>query len=419
MVSSLINQLPTELISECFACCHGESMERENTINLPLRLAAVCSHWRDIALSTPRLWHRIGLTLQTSKIQTQEQIVRQWLRRSGTHPLKAQIFWEEDRVPEPHPALTELIRASDRWEEMAFYIPLPVFAVFAGIQDKLPLLSELTLVNTAGGASFSHLKMFSNCPRLHMIQAANFIVTRAFILPWHQIRTIGGLSGTVEELIGILKQSTSLEYAQLFPESSGGLQHVMTPTVLPRLTTLTIPSLPWVFPVLMPLLEPFAFPNLGQLTLGDFPIPSPSSLPQFLSRSPRLKYLVLQRTVIKDEHLLECLLSVPSLESIVVEERRQLGMPSPLSHHFFSQMSQKRGDTYIAPHLLYFKAQLTNPPSHELLDMLEHRSTPREGQYRPLRMISLFSRESPSYPVLDRLKALEKSGVEVKWSHEV
>ncbi|KIM76288.1 hypothetical protein PILCRDRAFT_24370, partial [Piloderma croceum F 1598] len=54
-----ISCLPHEVLSEIFLC-YNDSF---SSFRRPLRLGSVCSRWRTIALSTPRLWTSFVLTI--------------------------------------------------------------------------------------------------------------------------------------------------------------------------------------------------------------------------------------------------------------------------------------------------------------------------------------------------------------------
>ena len=66
-----LNRLPSELLAEIFLYCRGEDWDLPDNSETakykatvpPLRwifVTAVCSHWRQVALQTPRLWSHIN-----------------------------------------------------------------------------------------------------------------------------------------------------------------------------------------------------------------------------------------------------------------------------------------------------------------------------------------------------------------------
>ncbi|KIM76269.1 hypothetical protein PILCRDRAFT_77908 [Piloderma croceum F 1598] len=61
---ALIRHLPPEVLSEIFLHYNNENNISDFQLNtVPLLLGGVCSRWRAIALSTPRLWTLFALTI--------------------------------------------------------------------------------------------------------------------------------------------------------------------------------------------------------------------------------------------------------------------------------------------------------------------------------------------------------------------
>src|SRR5437016_3740115 len=60
--SPVVRQLPPDVMSTIFEFClpdftdHQVTSSSKDDIYIPLSLGAICSHWRDIAWSTPSLW---------------------------------------------------------------------------------------------------------------------------------------------------------------------------------------------------------------------------------------------------------------------------------------------------------------------------------------------------------------------------
>ncbi|KAJ7745472.1 hypothetical protein DFH07DRAFT_17623 [Mycena maculata] len=52
--------LPTEITTEIFTCCLPKTPRDPRSCDAPLLLTRICQQWRDIALSTPRLWTTVS-----------------------------------------------------------------------------------------------------------------------------------------------------------------------------------------------------------------------------------------------------------------------------------------------------------------------------------------------------------------------
>ncbi|KAJ7656052.1 hypothetical protein DFH06DRAFT_1473774 [Mycena polygramma] len=88
---SAMRSLPAEILGQIFIVCRDESLdEREyettNPNSAPMVLTHVCSRWRMVALSTPRLWNNVRL-LTGAFVDGRETLVREIFDRSCSAPL--------------------------------------------------------------------------------------------------------------------------------------------------------------------------------------------------------------------------------------------------------------------------------------------------------------------------------------------
>ncbi|KAG8900457.1 hypothetical protein FRC01_010132, partial [Tulasnella sp. 417] len=90
---SPILNLPDELTYDIFLTCH-----RDNPRNFPAVASAVCSHWRNIALSIPALWSTIHFDKSLQNGQDMKRFKKQ-VKRAQTAPLD--IFISGAAVPDP------------------------------------------------------------------------------------------------------------------------------------------------------------------------------------------------------------------------------------------------------------------------------------------------------------------------------
>ncbi|KAJ7034123.1 hypothetical protein C8F04DRAFT_915358, partial [Mycena alexandri] len=90
--------LPPEITSNIFLQCLLPSPELSSPIQVhpsmymaPLLFLQICRMWRDIALSTPRLWVNLHLNLAELRKEIGEKQlekrIRDWFGRAGTCPL--------------------------------------------------------------------------------------------------------------------------------------------------------------------------------------------------------------------------------------------------------------------------------------------------------------------------------------------
>lgn len=63
---------------------------------IPLRLGAVCKGWRDIAWATPGLWTTLIVALACGKRTMDQEVMFQWLRRTGNRPMAIKVGLDEN-----------------------------------------------------------------------------------------------------------------------------------------------------------------------------------------------------------------------------------------------------------------------------------------------------------------------------------
>src|ERR1700683_838801 len=91
--------LPPEILSEIFLHCMDPRWfgpeynfhENPRLDKMPLLLGEICSRWRSIALSTPRLWASFSLSIRPKYLNSDVELAKTWLSRSGTCPLSINL----------------------------------------------------------------------------------------------------------------------------------------------------------------------------------------------------------------------------------------------------------------------------------------------------------------------------------------
>ncbi|KAJ7050003.1 hypothetical protein C8F01DRAFT_1180431 [Mycena amicta] len=125
---SIPRRLPRDIISEIFvACLPAHQNAVIDATEAPLVLSHICSAWREIALTTPRLWASLHVPLQFIAADVDRTpILEEWLKRSGACPLSLSIYGDQagsawaDAYPAVTPeyldsALDVLLRHSEHW----------------------------------------------------------------------------------------------------------------------------------------------------------------------------------------------------------------------------------------------------------------------------------------------------------------
>ncbi|KAF7370259.1 hypothetical protein MSAN_00657000 [Mycena sanguinolenta] len=163
---SPIRRLPRDIVEVIFLACLP--MHRNCVMSAqeaPVLLGRICSSWRAISLSMPRLWSRLHVARPTvpyntftfsayeAKVVQRLKVAAAWLRRSGTCPLSISLqsshhydtrtSWD---TPRTDPFLNILIPFASRWQDVS--VTIPSFAVQALLdltEHDVPLLESLKI----------------------------------------------------------------------------------------------------------------------------------------------------------------------------------------------------------------------------------------------------------------------------------
>ncbi|KAG1736149.1 uncharacterized protein EDB91DRAFT_1143143 [Suillus paluster] len=156
--------LPSELLGEIFLRCLPErNYVTPSSNDCPLVLTRVCRQWRAVALSTPRLWSSLSISLLKAEMSGSDAY-KCWLEKARSVPLSIRVVHDVD--------------LSDGNEPLS-------------IQWLRPFLSQCSDLWWHG----PHVQgLLDNCVQsLSRFQVtfhkANFLVSslRSIDLPWHQL----------------------------------------------------------------------------------------------------------------------------------------------------------------------------------------------------------------------------------------
>lgn len=83
-----VTKMPLEIMEEIFLhCLPNEPHVRPNLAKAPLLLTNICSSWRSTALSYPKLWSTLAISLSTDNAARRSTLLKLWLERSSHHPI--------------------------------------------------------------------------------------------------------------------------------------------------------------------------------------------------------------------------------------------------------------------------------------------------------------------------------------------
>ncbi|KAJ7742872.1 hypothetical protein B0H16DRAFT_1890175 [Mycena metata] len=169
---SPFRRLPLDIIQEIFVAClptHRNCVM--SAVEAPVLLGRICSSWRAISLTTPRLWSRIhvvepsrswrtGVTADAvleKKITLRLETMKTWLSRSGQCPLAISFQSTSDMHPPPVDDITLHSMPSKALEMLSNLA-----------EDDVPMLQKLEISHGADSESPAQ-------PPFALIRAPNLI----------------------------------------------------------------------------------------------------------------------------------------------------------------------------------------------------------------------------------------------------
>ncbi|KAJ6594633.1 hypothetical protein B0H19DRAFT_920691, partial [Mycena capillaripes] len=167
---SPVRRLPLDIIQEIFVAClptHRNCVMSAQ--EAPVLLGRICSSWRAISLSTPRLWARLHIAEPTHEVfsgatstEVYEQKLAQrlettkiWLSRSGQCPLSISLDSSQEHTgppsgPDAFPNtclfLHAMIPFASRWQNISLSVSWTVLNTLSNLTESdVPMLAKLDI----------------------------------------------------------------------------------------------------------------------------------------------------------------------------------------------------------------------------------------------------------------------------------
>ncbi|KAJ7933941.1 hypothetical protein B0H13DRAFT_2650413 [Mycena leptocephala] len=212
-LTSPIRRLPLDVIEEIFVACIP--MHRNCVMSAdeaPVILGRICSSWRTISLSTPRLWSSLHIVeptcpyssspgLYEAKVAQRLEVTNVWLRRSGTCPLS--ISFESNHhaiTPSPSPSsnidlfLNALIPFASQWQNIRLVTPPLALETFSRLTESdVPLLKHLDIFQLSDRhhSSQRSLSGILRAPSLLKFSFSGYNITSSDLpLRWSQLTAL-------------------------------------------------------------------------------------------------------------------------------------------------------------------------------------------------------------------------------------
>ncbi|KAJ7655673.1 hypothetical protein DFH06DRAFT_1200693 [Mycena polygramma] len=310
----------------------------------PVLLGRICSAWRVISLSTPRLWARLHVAAPTffrdwtdealfqRKVAQRLEITKTWLGRSGNCSLSISV---EGPAGSSHTArfLEALTPFVSRWQNIAFTVPLSTLQIISDLEAQAPALETVTFDHHSHGRTGPADREWGPFWILGGARIRSFSIPGTTFLPerfplrWNQLTTlsIGGPGWAVskalksETILRTISCCSELRCCKLLvidTDPSPGPNVTLRPVIeLPFLHTLDLRCASYVIPAVTLLLGRLSLPRLHDFTFcgpkGHRDQESPS-LTDFFMRTTCLEILDIDCSIFSKSSLLENLRVFPS-----------------------------------------------------------------------------------------------------------
>ena len=315
--SPIIRRLPLDVTSTIFEFCLPDFTDfqlspfTKDDLSIPLSLGAICSHWRDIAWSTPSLWSSLVVRIPSQHSRIITSIAQEWLARSGQLPLS--ICISSTSYNNAISALADVVNPySSRWSNLDLFIPDDYYRHFHGINNHAPILKSIRFACSDTAKDF---KFRLTCPRLESANLMSVRMDRTNI-QWDNLTHLTLHSMSIVDSLQILRNSPRLVFCQI----GGSRTQFGWPSIRePVVTSLRTLELVLFTRAADDFLSNLVAPHLEEFDLPNYYSPSLEVIASFLRRSAcslRSLGIILSASPPYFEGFMNLLQSIPSLNTL-------------------------------------------------------------------------------------------------------
>ncbi|KAJ7907359.1 hypothetical protein B0H13DRAFT_2019146 [Mycena leptocephala] len=349
--------LPLEILAEIFLHSLPDvDFVTPDLAATPLVLCGVCHQWREVAISTPRLWSSLVFDVQlATRANAYVDLYRRWLSRARKAPLSLYLQHPDGQdASEPVCLLLQTIAGlSSQWRNIDLDLGRDVAKILFSLNvaeaappdespqregsrspKSFPLLEKLAV---GAHTSFleSDLSISLDAPRLREVFVPIYLPQIHF--PWVQITTFRTDDIRLSPCLEILTNATNLvngtleirDDASIVPPSILSLNRLQSLT-LAGMLVMDADRIPMIIlnclkaPALKNLTLQFAYFYGSHAWSHSWDV---SPFLSFVSRSSfQLQSLALSLMPTTTEILIECLKAIPSLVHLKLEPPRFVNM---------------------------------------------------------------------------------------------
>ncbi|KDR69831.1 hypothetical protein GALMADRAFT_911673 [Galerina marginata CBS 339.88] len=228
-IDPLILTLPFEIAAEIFifytdinSTPFDYPVRVKSTKSPSFLLAAVCKTWREIALTTPRLWTTVNIFISSiANVPLLTELALDCMNRSGQLPLTLSItapatVTRLDRsIRERVLALFDVIgRFSSRWYRLVLCIHPDLYEDFTDALGCMPLLEDLRLTPIVSQDRSCEADFrLREAPRLKHLELSRLFLHKVHI-PLHNLTSLEVHAVYINEMFVLLKSAPVLVVAK-------------------------------------------------------------------------------------------------------------------------------------------------------------------------------------------------------------
>ncbi|KAK7464885.1 hypothetical protein VKT23_006094 [Stygiomarasmius scandens] len=328
-----IRKLPLELLTKLFVeyCADGNVLGEE-VVCPALVLSHVSGGWRELALSTPKLWSNLSVDFDYHQREGWASMIKVMMTRSKKSPLTLSIHSEDtfEDIDACLPAIQTLAEHSSHWHTVTLDIDDQSFLhpALSNIRWRLPMLESLAMkCNWNLEDPADPVELFDTAPKLTTFRG-NGVTAADPKLPWNQITSLHLVDSTLLNTLQVMEVCPQLidmsyegtladneedEYPQTVPSFKGVFSLSLNPGN--RSTDMLSLLSSWIT---LPQLQTLSiFTDLEFVAWAWKDV----DMPQFITRSGcQITTLSLKSLPITDLDLIPILTACPSLTKLILHE---------------------------------------------------------------------------------------------------
>ncbi|KAJ7354485.1 hypothetical protein DFH08DRAFT_933964 [Mycena albidolilacea] len=331
-------RVPLDIVQEIFVAClptHRNCVMSAS--EAPVLLGRICSSWRAISFSTPRLWARIHIVepvgphnlthaLSAQRLET----TRMWLGRSGQCPLSISLqSAPEDGIGRDASAtsvqfLQTLLSFAPRWQHIQLTTPASLLLeIVSRIDIEMPWLETIAFLDQHSrvirGIKWGHFNILRGARLSSLLIPGIIFIPERFPVHWDQLTTltIGGPIWTApptmtsEAIWRVISRCSALRRCKLMVNDNDETPMLQHPIVeLPFLHTLVLHCIAREAPAVQVLLGHLSFPKLRNFTFIGASQDSPA-LHDFFANSVCMESLTIDTNIFIKPCFIETLPGLP------------------------------------------------------------------------------------------------------------